>query len=100
MSDYSFPTFVRKYKDGSLQEDLTYRAYNLEDAATEGRTVLALKQLHFRPSVELSVKLDAVTAAFGIRNTAQVLAMWYLWNKINNGVPVRVKLRENQHGDA
>lgn len=93
MSDYGIHAFVRKYKDGSLQQDITYRAYDLESIVTGYKAQKALRQLGYR-SGDFGIDKAAFTNDFKVTNAVDVLAMWWVWHRLCTGRISRAKLRE------
>lgn len=96
IEDYSFPTFVRRYTDGTIAEDAAWRAYDIESTVTNAKARSALKSLNYRGSYYLA--LSKFEADYQLPNARHLLSLWYTWHRLANGTTARCKLREQDDG--
>lgn len=74
-----------------MEEDVTYRAYDLLDRASRGRMLLALDRLSLRGD-ELNVSIAECRQQLANRglelpdaDVQQCLLEWYVWDRIIKG---------------
>ena len=99
----SFKEFVAAYNDGSIADDLTWRAYAIEDMVTETRYKKAMKVCGHMDTTPLG--LAEFAAAYDLKSAdraKQLLGLWWTWARIVLGEvkqEFRLKLREqnNEH---
>lgn len=82
---YSFAEFVKKYDNGTLDDDATWRAYDIPSMATRTHIRDALKSLGYIATREF---LSDVVADYGLYNNTRakyLLGAWWLWTQIAIG---------------
>lgn len=96
MSFKSFREFREAYQNGTIVEDATWRAYDIEDMVNPTRSGEGLRQLTNYQADYFGYA--AFAAIYGIENAQRaqfLLGLWRTWQRIATGeVKQRLKLRE------
>lgn len=93
----TFKEFLYKYREGTLDTDAAWRAYDIESSINAGHVGKALKALGFGYAGDLA--LSTFMAQYGIadrREAWRALAYWWLLTQINLGRRMNVPLRRPQ----
>ena len=91
MATKRFFDYVRRYKAGTLNEDVTYRAYDLLDRSSTGRLLLALDRINMLNGSsqgalgECRAALAARYLSLSDAELQQCLLEWYVWDRIVMG---------------
>lgn len=102
MIDTSIGHFISMYHAGTLNEDITYRAYDLEKMISPAKAKSALKQLNYNGSKEFSLRLNRFQTDWGLKTNEQaiaVLSMWWVWSRLSQRIIVKAPLREPEQHD-
>lgn len=93
----AFREFVPKYHDGSIMQDASWRAYDIERMATERKAKNALKALGYSELNQFG--FEQAARDFNLAHATQarqLLSLWWTWARIALGEITRGKLRKGQ----
>lgn len=100
MTEQTIADFVGAYADGSITNDATWRAYQIEAVPPRKYAQKALKELNY-PQSEFSY--GQVAADWGIGSAASakhLLRLWYIWRELSNNrriVGIQLRSKDNGH---
>ena len=90
--DTSFAFFVTSYISGSIEEDITWRAYDIPAMVGPRTFGLALKQLGFRDERQICDYHDIQYPAFA-KNLA---CLWYVWKNLSEARAPKYRRLRNE----
>lgn len=96
-----FKEFVDAYRDGSVNDEVSWRAYDIERMVSPKRIREGMRTLGYRYVDYIS--LSALAAAYGLgtpEHAKHLVGLWWTWRRIANGDAKRgLVLREFEHDD-
>lgn len=90
----SFAEFLQRWRDETLSDDPSWRAYDIENTAKLRHAMSALKRLKLTYAGEHA--MSEFKARYGVGDAEPAISLlgwWWLWSVINSGRAVRVPLR-------
>ena len=96
----SFKEFIAAYHDGSIQEDASWRAYDIPTMTRGTHTAKAAARLGYASD---GISIGQLATDYGLphaRSAMGLLALWYVWSGIAGGTRKRALKKEsiNEHG--
>jgi len=89
---YSFREFIELYDSGEIQNDASWRAYDIGAMSSNTHVRAALKVLRYRVSKELELSCARIAADYQIATPMRanyLLGLWYVWRSIAQGQRTR-----------
>lgn len=83
-----FPEFVRAYADGSIANDVSWRAYDFPASFDEGHAAAGAQALGYPTKGDVSIAYGQVAADYGLAHATQakyMLGLWYIWSRVCQG---------------
>lgn len=88
----SFSEFIDAYRNDTLQNDVSWRAYDIQSVVEKHKNKYALKGKKLA-GFAIYENFDAVASFYGlahIEQAKQLLALWAVWRIVNSGKLSRI----------
>jgi hypothetical protein len=90
----SFKEFIDAYKDGSIEDNITWRAYDLKYAIMPTHTKKAIRALGYAYASEHAIPtIQAHYELASVNETEALLGYWWLLCHMSKGTAARIRVR-------
>jgi hypothetical protein len=95
----SFKEFIDAYQDGSIENNITWRAYDIKNATMPIHTKQAIRNLCYKYAREHAIpKIQADYGLASATETAALLGYWWLLRRMTGYRAARIRVRKpNTH---